>query len=379
MEETARNRRRPAGLSVHPESSSICLDGPWTTHGVRGLDRRVAELIFPGQEAVTVDASAVSAFDTAGALLLQRMTMRLSEQNRNVRIEGLTPGGRELLNLVATSMPPLERAVPPPHPGLLEQVGRRTWDQLQQVYQLIAFIGEVFITLARNLARPARIPWRLLAANLEDAGVHALPIVGLLSFLLGIVIAYQGGVQLRVYGANIFIVDLVTVTMLREIGPVMAAVIVAGRSGSAYAAQIATMQVTEEVDALRTIGAGPLDLLVCPKLLALLVALPLLTVFSDVAGVFGGMVMASAVLGVHIPQFIQRIPHAVSLTSVLVGIVKTPVFAAIIAIIGSFQGFRARGDADSVGEQTTLSVVQAIFWVIVADAVFSILFSWFKI
>ncbi len=190
--------------------------------------------------------------------------------------------------------------------------------------------------------------------------------------MMGVVIAYQGGRQLEFYGANIFIVELVALTMLRELAPLITAIIVAGRTGSSYTAQIGTMQITEEVDALRTIGIPPLDLLVVPKLLALTVALPLLTVFADALSVFGGMVMAQTLLDVGFGDFLERLPKVVTLTSFLLGVSKAPVFAAIIALVGCYQGFRVRGGADSVGRQTTVSVVQSIFLVIAADALFSV-------
>jgi phospholipid/cholesterol/gamma-HCH transport system permease protein len=233
----------------------------------------------------------------------------------------------------------------------------------------VAFAGD------SRRAQPARIRWRPILYNLRRAGLDALPIVGLLSFLLGIVIAYQGAGQLRQYGANIFVVDLVGLSVLREFAPLITAIIIAGRSGSAYAAQIGTMSVTEEIEALRTLGIGPLDLLVLPKIVALCVALPLLTVFADVSGVFGGMIMARAQLGVGFGEFLDRFVKAVSLADYLVGIGKTPVFAIIIVVVGCFQGFRTHGGADGVGRQTTRSVVQSTFLVIVADALFSVAFS----
>jgi phospholipid/cholesterol/gamma-HCH transport system permease protein len=194
-----------------------------------------------------------------------------------------------------------------------------------------------------------------------------------------VVIAYQGAAQLQRYGANIFVVDLVGLAMLRELSPLLTAIIVAGRSGSAYAAQIGTMKVTEEIDALRTVGIPPIDLLVLPKLIALTLALPLLSVYADALGLAGGMVMARVQLGVGYQQFVERLVKAVDLSDYLVGIGKAPVFAAIIAVVGCFRGFQVSGDAESVGRQTTVSVVQSIFLVIVVDALFSVAFSWLGI
>ena len=225
------------------------------------------------------------------------------------------------------------------------------------------------------VAHPARIRWRPILFNIQRAGFEALPIVGLLSFLLGIVVAYQGADQLRQYGANIFVADLVGLSMLREFAPLITAITIAGRSGSAFAAQIGTMAVTEEIDAMRTIGIDPQELLVLPKIIALVIALPLLTVFADVLGVAGGMLMAQSQLDVGFSEFLDRMAKAVSVTSYAVGIGKAPVFAVIISVVGCFQGFRTKGGADSVGQQTTRSVVQSIFLVIVADALFSIAFS----
>ena len=192
---------------------------------------------------------------------------------------------------------------------------------------------------------------------------------------MGIVVAYQGADQLRQYGANIFVVDLVGLSMLREFAPLITAIIIAGRSGSAYAAQIGTMAVTEEIDALMTLGISPQELLVLPKVIALIIVLPLLTMFADILGVFGGMIMASQQLGVGFVEFLDRFAKAVSPTAFMIGIGKAPVFAAIIAMVGCYQGFKTKGGADSVGRQTTRSVVQSIFLVIVADAIFSVAFS----
>jgi phospholipid/cholesterol/gamma-HCH transport system permease protein len=254
-------------------------------------------------------------------------------------------------------------------------LGRKAWEIGLGAFGLLSFLGEAAVAFTRSVAEPRRIRWRPLLYNLQTAGFEALPITGLLTFLLGIVIAYQGAEQLERVGANIYIVDLVGLAMVRELSPLITAIIVAGRSGSAYTAQIGTMKVTEEIDALRTIGIAPMDLLVLPKAFALVVALPLLTVYTDVMGILGGMVMARAQLDVSFTTFIDRLDEAVSLTSFLIGVGKTPVFAAIIALVGCYQGFRVSGSAESVGQRTTVSVVQSIFLVILADALFSIAFS----
>ena len=266
------------------------------------------------------------------------------------------------------------------HPlSLLEHVGRNSEASFREVVALLSFVGEVAVAFARSVARPApqlhRLRWRSILYNIRSAGFDALPIVGVLAFLVGIVVAYQGADTLRQYGANIFIVDLIGLSMLREFAPLVAAIIIAGRSGSAYAAQIGTMSVTEEIDAMRTVGIPPLVMLVLPKVIALVVVLPLLTVYADALGVFGGMIMSRAQLGVGFEEFLERFVKAVSITDYLIGVGKAPVFAAIVAVVGCYQGFRTKGGPDSVGRQTTRSVVQSIFLVIVADSLFSIAFS----
>jgi phospholipid/cholesterol/gamma-HCH transport system permease protein len=266
---------------------------------------------------------------------------------------------------------------PPGTPPLswLERIGKGAVATALEGFALLSFIGEIALTVARLCGHPRRWRWRPTLFNIQIAGFEALPIVGLTAALLGIVVAYQGADQLRHYGANIFVVELVGYAMLREFAPLITAIIIAGRSGSAYAAQIGTMLVTEEIDAMRTIGIDPMEMLVAPKVFALLLALPLLTVFADVAGVLGGMLMARTQLGIGYHEFLQRFGTEVPLSAMLLGLGKSVVFAFVITIIGCFQGFRTKANADSVGRQTTRSVVQSIFFVIVADAIFSVIFS----
>lgn len=346
------------GADFEATDAGFRLTGNWNLAGLPGLEKKLEGLRVVNE---SVDARAVESLDTAGAWLLHRVFGADA-------IRGLKPEHAALLELVAglDMRQKAEVSVVP----FLESLGRAVWDVLRQSQGMLSFVGEAALALMR-----AKIRWKPIWHNLQHAGFDALPIAGLLSFLMGIVIAYQGAEQLARYGANIFVVNLVGLSMLRELGPLLTAIIIAGRSGSAFTAQIGTMKVTEEIDAMKTIGISPMDQLVLPKIVALLIALPLLTVYADIMGVLGGMIMASFDLGVSYTDFIERFGTSIKLSAFLVGIGKAPVFAAIIAVVGCFQGFQVSGGADSVGSQTTKSVVQSIFLVIVADAVFSVIFS----
>jgi phospholipid/cholesterol/gamma-HCH transport system permease protein len=367
-----------ADMQPGPSPSEARCVGAWVLRAVTEIERRLAAQSFPGDGELVIDAAGVTAMDTSGAWLLHRTIRELEARGRAVRVRGLRPEFSELLKLVI-SRAPASSAPSAASSGVLERIGRLAWDHFLSGFGLLGFLGESSVAFVRALANPRRIRWRAILYNVQTAGFEALPITGLLSFLLGIVIAYQGAEQLRRFGANIYIADLVGLSMVRELSPLITAIIVAGRSGSAYTAQIGTMMATEEIDALRTIGVAPMDQLVLPKMFALIVALPLLTVYTDAMGVLGGMIMARAKLDVSFLTFIDRFDYAVTARSYLLGVIKAPVFAAIIALVGCYQGFQVRGSAESVGRQTTVSVVQAIFLVILADALFSVAFSWLGI
>jgi phospholipid/cholesterol/gamma-HCH transport system permease protein len=362
----------PADVT-QPQPGHFVVSGSWTARTVADVGRKLAAIGDAEVPEVVIDGSHLEAIDSVGVWILQRQLQELRDKGRAIRLLGWSPHSQKLLEVVEKQIDIPVPAAPPS--SFLEKIGMDGEAAWQGTFALFSFIGECALALLRIAPRPGRWRWRQVLKNIEIAGFDALPIIGLTAFLLGIVVAYQGADQLRHYGANIFVVELVGFAMLREFSPLITAIIIAGRSGSAYAAQIGTMVVTEEIDGMRTIGIEPIDYLVLPKIIALLIALPLLTVFADVTGVFGGMIMARSQLDVSFHEFLARFGREIHLSALLIGVGKSFVFAAVIAIVGCYQGFRTRANADSVGRQTTRSVVQSIFIVIILDSAFSVIFS----
>jgi phospholipid/cholesterol/gamma-HCH transport system permease protein len=360
------------------EDQTLLCQGVWTLPHVAEVERIVDKVVWPAGRQLTCDGAGITAMDTAGAVLLRRVVSRLEQQGRRVLVQGLRAEVREIFDMAMSNWPGATPAAFT-RPSSMAQLTQLVEGRIRHGQQALAFLGESAVALARSLRAPARIRWRALFRSLELDGFNALPITGLLTFLIGVVIAYQGAEQLRKFGTNIFIVDLVGISLLREIAPLIVAIVIAGRSGSAYAAEIGTMKVTEELDAVRTLGISPMDLLVLPRTIALVIALPLLTVCADVLGVFGGMLIASGQLNVSFAEFVARFEEAVALRHFLIGIGKTPFFAMIIALVGCYQGFQIRGGVEDVGRHTTISVVQSIFLVIIFDAICSILLNWWAL
>jgi len=320
-----------------------------------------------------IDLSGVDRLDTVGAWVIHRYAAR-----HEVEITGLSDDRRHLLAQVERSDAPIA-APPAPLPSFLRvvgEIGEATTTAGRTLLGLLGFFGSTVLAFWGLIRHPGRFRFNAVVTRFEVVGVSALGIIGLMSFLIGIVIAQQGAVQLRQFGAEVFTINLIGRITLRELGVLMTAIMVAGRSGSAFAAQLGTMKLTEEIDAMRTIGVSPMEALVVPRTLAAILLMPLLGFYASLIAIIGGGLLCWLSLGIPPITFIQRIREVVPITDLYVGLIKAPVFGAIIAIAGCFQGMQVEGDAEQVGTRTTAAVVQAIFLVIVLDAFFAVFFTY---
>ena len=358
-------------------------EGAWLVTQAGELDRELTKFELPQGRRVKVDLAAIERLDSTGALLLLRTEHALAARGNQVMLVNLAPRFVPLLDQVRTRG--LSEPLPHPRPahhtlvGFIARIGQVTLLLLNRLYDILGFNGLVTETVVKLIRQPRRLRLTATLVQMELVGLDALPIVGLLSFLIGVVMAYQGADQLRRFGAEIYTVNLLGVSILRELGVLLSAIIIAGRSGSAFTAQIGTMQVNEEIDAMRTLGLDPIEVLVLPRLIALGITLPLVVFYADFMGLLGGALMSWIVLDISIPTFLTQLQGAVTAGTLWVGVVKAPFFAAIIANIGCFEGLNVTRSAESVGRLTTQSVVESIFFVIVTDALFSIVFSVLKI
>ena len=358
-------------------------EGEWLVASASELDRRLNDLKLPQGRQVTLDLGGLGRLDSTGALLLLRTEHALAARGNQVEFANLPSRFAPLLDQVRSRglSEPVPHPVPPHHTfiGFVARIGQVTLTLLSRIRDILAFTGMVTETAAKLLIRPGRLRGIATLVQMEQVGLNALPIVGLLSFLIGVVMAYQGADQLRRFGAEIYTVNLLGVSILRELGVLLSAIIIAGRSGSAFTAQIGTMQVNEEIDAMRTLGLDPVEVLVLPRLLGLVITLPLIVFYADLMGLLGGALMSWVVLDISIPTFVTQLHGAIGEGTLWVGVVKAPFFAAIIALIGCYEGLNVTRSAESVGKLTTQSVVESIFFVIVTDAAFSIVFSVLKV
>jgi phospholipid/cholesterol/gamma-HCH transport system permease protein len=370
-----------ASIFAVEEKGAVVLraEGRWLVGEAGTLDRLLRALRLPDGRHVEIDLAGVDRLDTAGAWLLLRTEQALEARGNAVALTGVRASFAPLLAQLRAhgAVSPLPHPIPPHHTfvGFLARLGEVTTMVLHRGFSMLAFGGLVFLTIVRLLPQPRRLRLVPMLVQMEKTGLDAMPIVGLLSFLIGVVMAYQGADQLRRFGAEIYTVNLLGISILRELGVLLSAIIIAGRSGSAFTAQIGTMQVNQEIDALHTLGLDPVEVLVLPRVFGLVLTLPLLVFYADAMGLLGGCLMTWGILGINVPAFLDQLRGAIAMWTLWVGVIKAPFFAAIISMVGCYEGFNVTGSADSVGRLTTQSVVESIFLVIVADAAFSILFS----
>lgn len=351
------------------EGSRLVLSGSFLVSTVGAIDRELRDI--PGPIS-TVDLSGVTAIDTVGAWEACKIASL-----HDAAIVGADDRAQRLLNAVDTAAhePEMLPEELPLWAHVPNHVGKLAYDLLWGVAGVIGFLGQIMIAWWNVLRHPSRFRGKALIRQMELVGVSALPIVGLMSFLIGIVIAQQGAVQLQQFGAEALTVNLVGRITLRELGVLMTAIMVAGRSGSAFAAQIGTMKLTEEVDAMRTIGISPVEALVIPRILAAVLMMPLLGFYAAAVAIVGGAVVADVGLDIPFWTFLSRIKDVVPTYDLWVGLIKAPVFGLIIGLAGCYQGMQVKGDSEQVGKRTTQAVVSAIFMVIVLDAFFAVFFT----
>ena len=321
---------------------------------------------------LTIDLSGVEKMDTVGAWLVHRAV-----RDRNATVTGASPEGEQLLAQVADADHPTKMRPEQPNSAAraLGELGDWTVEAGRTMVGMLGFLGALMIGIASIVRRPKRFRLNAVVQRFDLVGVRALGIIGLMTFLIGIVIGQQGAVQLAAFGAEVYTINLIGRLSIRELATLMTAIMVAGRSGSAFAAQIGTMKITEEIDAMRTIGVSPVEALVIPRVLAAVIMMPLLAFYAMMMSLLGGGIYVWVDLGIPPATFIQRIQEVVPVTDLYVGLIKAPVFGFIIALAGCFQGMQVEGNSEEVGTRTTAAVVQSIFLVIVLDAVFAVFFS----
>ena len=364
---------------LEDETPVLCLSGAWRLPNVPAIAQALRALPLRAGQGVVVDGSRLEAIDTAAGFLLLHHLAALGCTQAMVSARGFDARHGRLLALVKERMAAPPAAGHSAHRGLVHGVGAATLRLSGLLKTHVAFIGRVAAETFDLVRNPRLLRPRETVSQFEAVCLDAIPIVALVNFLIGVVVAYLLGVQAQRYGANLFVADGVGLAVCRELSPLLASVLVAGRSGAAFTAQIGTMKVEEEIDAISTLGLSPIQVLVIPRLLALMIALPLLVFVGDVAGVAGGMVVGAWQLDITPAVFADRLHGVLEMRHFLIGIGKAPVFAAVIAIIGCRMGMLAARDARSVGQNTTSTVVQSIVWVIVLDAVFAIVFQHLEI
>jgi phospholipid/cholesterol/gamma-HCH transport system permease protein len=367
----------PDGQAGAP-SYALTLSGDWTMERLGELALQIPDDAARAGARVVLDGSGIGRLDTAGGWVIERARRQAVAAGTQVELRHFSPMAASLLGVLAELA---QSDLPPPPPAgawtrrALVEIGKGAAILLDDGYAVLVMMGETVSALLAVLFGRRRMRWPALFSHINRTAIQAVPIIALMSFLIGMIIAQQGGFYLHTYGADVLVVDLVGVLTCREIGVLLTAIMVAGRSGSAFTAEIGSMKMREEIDAMQVLGLTPVDVLVLPRLMALALALPILTLVSDLAAVAGSWVIGVFYIGIPTDVFLTRLHAALTLTHVMIGFTKAPFMAAIIGLVACVEGMKVKGSAESLGEHTTASVVKAIFMVVVTDGVFAIAFA----
>jgi phospholipid/cholesterol/gamma-HCH transport system permease protein len=358
------------------ETLELQLRGSWRASTIGAIREEFGAISLDGIREVRITQAGVERLDMAGAWVLDDLTRILAVKGIGVFFTDEKLGA---LLLVRTALHATAEERPAAMRGevnfsIVERLGRTTVERVQGLRDGLDFVGQNTVALLRVLGNWRRMRPISVARHVYDTGITAIPVVSLIAFLISVIVAYMAASQLRNYGADIYVVDLITVGVLRELGVLLTAIIVAGRTGSSFAAELGSMRLNEEVDALDATGVDPVESLVLPRILGLMIALPLLTVIADLVGIIGGATLCIWLLDMPVEQFISRASEAIGPTTFWAGLVKAPVFAVLIALAGTYRGLQVRGSARELGRLTTVAVVQSIFLVLLADALFAMVF-----
>lgn len=381
------DRRMPADTASTPllamesgtEGMTLAPRGDWRLDHAAAIASALAETdrIASGTARVAVDFSGLSAIDLPGAWLLHQRLDALQSRGVAVAMADPVPEPFAFIDEIIRGSPaevPREGAPLPLVSRTVALIGRESVEQLHDARDALGYFGRIVHTGGQSLSSLKRLRLPAIVRQVYETGIQAVPIVSLIAFLISVIVAYLGADQLRQFGADIYTVDLVAVAVLRELGVLLTAIIVAGRSGSAFAAEIGVMKLNDEVDALKSIGVNPFEVLVLPRLIGLVIAMPLLTIIADMMGLAGGAILTSLLLDIPFAQFLQRMQEILAPTTFWAGLVKAPVFAVLIAMVGTYRGMQVRDSSRELGRLTTVAVVQSIFLVILADAIFAVVF-----
>ena len=352
------------------EHLKLISTGEWTLESVRQIEKYLHGISH--DKKIIWDFSGLEEFDSAGILLFIEYFERFKKETE-VEVIGYTDKQKAMYDLLKENS--LKEVVTPPKQTFLENIGQNTVGLYKELKDFVTFLGHLFSAFFHTLLHPGDIRFKEMVYHIHRSGFNALLIIGLSAFLIGLVIAYQSGVQLEKFGADLFIVDTVAISITRELGPMITAIVIAGRSGSAYTAEIGAMKITEEIAAMRTMGCDPYYFLVLPRIFALMIALPLLIFFADIMGIVGGMVASNMQLNISMGQFIERLNEVLEVKHYILGMIKGPVFAFLIAAVGCYRGLQVSDNTESIGLHTTASVVNSIFLVIAFDAIFSVIYT----